>query len=261
MKSMSLFTMPIAVALVLLASSMQLSAADKKDPLHVNDPVLRSLLDSHITAIGGWSNWDAVSSMRLRGQIEREGQTIDCVFVKKRPNLIRATLTLPIAGKKNQSLQMIRAHNGKHAWSTTRMSGAQEALNHKILNGSEANALLGDAGVEPLLIQFWKSEAKLTLCASELVGGQHCFVIKASATKLDGDYLFYLSTKNLRLLRREHVHPKEGRTVTDYNDYQTIEGVSIARRQTIDSSQTGHTIVTIQGIDLGIGIYADYFNQ
>ena len=80
-------------------------------------PELRKILKSHVDAMGGWKNWSQIGSIRQTGTIEREGQTVDFCIVKKRPNMIRATLTMAIPGKEDEAVQVIRAHDGRVLWS------------------------------------------------------------------------------------------------------------------------------------------------
>jgi hypothetical protein len=55
--------------------------------------------------MGGLRNWSQVESIRLSGTIERDGQTVDIVIIKKRPNQIRATVTIPLPNDPDNKVQ------------------------------------------------------------------------------------------------------------------------------------------------------------
>ena len=232
-----------------------------KDPfISVHDQKLKSVLNHHMDAIGGWENWQKIFSLRLSGQITKDRKTIDFVFIKKRPNFIRATLTLEIPGNEKESIQKIRAHDGRNAWSATRLSGDTKALQKKPLHGSDADDLLTDACVETLLIKLSQSGAVLKICKPGKVNGIYCHVIEATSDLFVGSYRFYLSNVTFHILRTEHLHPQKGDTVTDFSNYQMCEGVYLPMRHTIYSEQTGVTVLVTQSAQVGVGIYEDYFN-
>jgi hypothetical protein len=99
----------ISLALVLI------SAANAED----SQTSVNEILRKHFEAMGGLNNWNRIESIQMNGTIERDGQTVDIVIVKKRPDQIRATVTVPIPGKENEAFQIIRAHDGKTAWTAT----------------------------------------------------------------------------------------------------------------------------------------------
>ena len=82
--------------------------------------------------MGGLANWSQIESIQLNGTIERDGKTVDFVIIKKRPDQIRATVTMPVPGKEDEAIQLIRAHDGKSAWTATRLSGAPEMQKEKL---------------------------------------------------------------------------------------------------------------------------------
>ena len=162
-------------------------------------PELRKLIKAHVDAMGGWKNWYAIESIRLTGNIERDGQTIEFCIVKKRPQQIRATITIPIPGSDNEAMQMIRAHDGKQAWAATRRAGAQELKQQKI-TGQAAADLLAEATVLPSLIHLWRSGATLDRRPNSTEAGQELIVIQATPTDTSSVYTFYLHIDNYRIL-------------------------------------------------------------
>ncbi len=207
--------------------------------------------------MGGMRNWSQVESIRLKGTIEREGQIVDIVIIKKRPNQIRATVTLPIPGKDDQKLQVIRAHDGKTAWTATRLAGA-ETMTREELPREAAEELLADAGVLPRLIKLWREGAELTLLESREFEGQPAIAVQSS---LNGNLLvFYLSSEDYTLMAYESHHSAGGVTRTRLKDYVTESGIKIPVTNIIESPKTGTSRMTTESIEVGVGIYEEYFD-
>lgn len=223
-----------------------------------DNPQLREILNKHWEAMGGMRNWAQVESIRLNGTIEREGQTVDIVIVKKRPDQIRATVTLPIPGKDDEKLQVIRAHDGKTAWTATRMAGAPE-MKKEMLADEAAEELLADAGVLPPLIKLWREGADLTLKEQSVVSGVEAHVIQAIPDGAEGAITFYLSTETCLLLQKISDHPTYGRTLTTIEGHIENNGVYFPSRLVIDSEATGKSVLNAMSIQSGVGIYEDYF--
>ncbi len=222
------------------------------------DPSLSEILQKHLEAMGGLSNWQKVESIQLNGTIERDGQTVDIVIVKKRPNQIRATVTVPMPGKQDVDWQVIRAHDGKTAWTATRLAGAPE-MQKETLPSEAANELLADSGVLPPLIKLWRSGAKLTLNGLENIGGENYYQIQAITEEHTIQYTFYLSIESFLISRYKSTHPINGTTVTILRDYTKNQNVLIPTINIIHANKTGDSIMTISSIKIGVGIYEEYF--
>ncbi len=233
----------------------------REQPAHRgnDDPELRRILDAHVKAMGGWANWSRVQSLRLTGTIDRDGQLVDFCIIKKRPNQIRATLTLRIPGKDDEKLQVIRAHDGKHAWTATRLAGDQE-LTRKDLDERGARDLHADAGVFPPLLKLWQEGAPFELLENSFIDGQETIVLRAKAEGPDpsGTITFHLSPEDYRTLR---IIKKAGDSsvVTSFFHYQRTEGVMLPSETVIDSPLTGRTTLRTQSVEVGVGIHKEYF--
>lgn len=218
---------------------------------------LQAILIRHWEAMGGMHNWSKVDSIRLNGIIEREGQFVDICIVKKRPNQIRATVTLPLPGKDEEKMQIIRAHDGKVAWTATRRAGAAEMIKEE-LAPEAASKLLADAGVLPTLIKLWREGAAIELIGTSAIAGQDALQIK-TATKAGQQYTFYLASDSYRLLAYESTD-NDGRTTrTRITDFMKHGGVLIPRRVVIESTATGTSTMTTKSVEIGVGIYNEYF--
>lgn len=222
-----------------------------------DEPELREILNKHWEAMGGPRNWNKVESIRLNGTIERNGQLVDICIVKKRPNQIRATVTLPLPGSEDKELQVIRAHDGKTAWTATRLAGAPE-MQKEELPPEAAAELLSDAGVLPPLIKLWREGAELELLESKTIDGENAYSLKAT-TERSLDYVFYLSTESFLLLAYDSIKPDGSRTHTSITDYVKKAEVLIPRGSIIESPDTGVSKITTNSVEVGVGIFEQYF--
>lgn len=223
-----------------------------------DDPQLREILNKHLDAMGGMLAWSKVESIQFNGTLERDGQVFDIVIVKKRPNQIRATVTLPIPGKDDEKLQIIRAHDGKTAWTATRLAGAPE-MQKQELPPEAAQELLADAGVLPLLIKLWRECAKLELKEPTSLNGLAAFNILVNPKNSEASYHFYLSSEDYHLLRYECHHRRTGITTTTLSDYTTESEIRVPSLSIVNSDSTGRSVMATQSVEIGVGIYEEYF--
>jgi hypothetical protein len=242
--------------MLLLAATMVLTYQASA----TENPQLRKILKAHADAMGGWKNWSQIESIRQTGNIERDGQTIEFCIVKKRPHQIRATITIPIPGSDNEAMQMIQAHDGKQAWSATRRAGGQE-LNQQKLTGQAAADLLAEATVLPSLIHLWRSGATLDRLPNSTQAGQEQIVIQATPTDTSSVYTFYLHSENFRVLHYTQLNTDGTNIQTTLNHYRTFNGLLFPETTRIESKQTGISSMVTHDIEIGIGIYDDYFEN
>ena len=218
---------------------------------------LRSILSKHWEAVGGMRNWSKIESIQLNSTVEREGKIVDICIVKKEPNQIRATVTLPIPGDEENELQIIRAHNGETAWTATRVAGA-ETMTQEELSPEAARQLLIDAGVLPPLIKVWREGTELELAQSATVDEQSCFVIQTVDTG-PSRTTFYVNSESFDLVGYEF-HDASGKTNrTTIRDYKSVSGIRLPKTTIIESPDTGRSTVTLVSAKVGVGIFREYF--
>ena len=213
----------------------------------------------HIDAMGGLVQWSRVESIALCGTVEREDQTVDIVIVKKRPNKIRATVTVPIPEREDEYMQLIRAHDGKRAWTATRLAGAQETVKSEI-TGREAEDLLADAGVLPKLFRLWRANQPLELVGFGDFEGRAAYIIDVHQQSTATRQRFYLDRENLRTIGHQ-VSSGETTVLNRYSEYQEHNGVFLPTRTEILDPETGLSILRTESIQIGVGIYSEYFSQ
>lgn len=229
----------------------------KVEPMMVVNSELREILDKHLETMGGIHNWSKVESIRLNGTIERDGQLVDICIVKKRPNQIRATVTLPLPDSDEEKLQIIRAHDGKTAWTATRLAGAPDMVKEE-LPPEAAAELLADAGVLPPLIKLWRDGTELELLESKIVNGENAYRLRTKA-KAPLQYTFYVSSDSYQLLAYDSIKNDGTSIRTTLAGFVQDNGVLIPRESIIESPATGTSTMTANSIEVGVGIYQEYF--
>jgi len=240
---------------ILILSILTLSFHSLADA--ADEPQLREILNKHWEAMGGMSNWSKVESIQLNGTVERGGQLVDICIVKKRPNQIRATVTLPLPGSEDEKLQVIRAHDGKTAWTATRLAGAPEMVKEE-LPPEAAAQLLADAGVLPPLIKLWREGAEFELLESTVIQGENAYTFRTK-TEASLQYTFYLSTDSHQLLAYDSLDGDGTTTRTTITGFVKEAGVLVPRQSVIESPTTGISTMTTHSVEVGVGIYKEYF--
>lgn len=243
-----IFLLTLAIATLI---SQQANAAE--------DLSLDEIMHRHVDAMGGLYNWSQVQSIRLAGTIERNGQSADIVIIKKRPNQIRATITLPIRDKEGESFQIIRAHDGKRAWTATRLAGAAE-LSIQELDAQSGAALLNDSSILPKLISLQQKSCKLTLLNRTKIDGQLAYTIAATSDDKTS-YTFYIDPDTFRTVQHSIEAATSKTTVTTLEDYTNKAGIQIPRRSVMKTEGVQQSIIQINSIEIGPGIYDEYFEM
>lgn len=220
---------------------------------------LQDILRKHAEAMGGLRNWNKVESIRTTGTIERDGKLVDFCIIKKRPNQIRATITMPIPGNEEEHLQVIRAHDGKEAWTATRLAGG-ETLAHQSLTGDEATDLIEEAQVLPQLMHLWQSNAKLEVTGVKTYEGELHHIITATHEHTpDKHYEFYLSDDSY-LVSKSIIY-KNGQlsSSTTLSNLAPVSGIIVAKTLHLNSPVTGLSLMQVEDVTIGVGIYEEYF--
>ena len=220
---------------------------------------INGILKKHVEAMGGWANWQKVESIRTSGTIERGDQTFPVVIIKKRPHRIRATITVPVPGKENESIKLIRAHSDGQAWSATRLAGDLK-MRKEALPLEAAKELFTDAGVLPPLIKFWQEGATVELVGLDSIAGEPHYKMRIASTQLTSDLIFYLSCVSHLVTQYESVQQNKIISRTILKNYRNQQGVLIPTLNITQADQTGQTIMTTPSIKIGVGIYQEYFS-
>ncbi|MGH8304209.1 MAG: hypothetical protein ACRETG_01205 [Steroidobacteraceae bacterium] len=178
------------------------------------------LAAKNVAAKGGSDRLNAIHTLRLSGKLRVNGDTLELglVTLVKRPASIRNEAEL-------QGLTLIQAYDGTQAWQISPFQGRKDP---EKLSADDAKGLGEDAAdFTGALVDYQAKGYTLDYLGTEDVDGTQAYKLRVTRPNgdltfvyLDPDYFLEIRTVNRRI---EHGVPKE--TVTDYGDYEKVDGV------------------------------------
>ena len=202
-----------AVALLLAASQAYAYTAEE-------------LAAKNLDAKGGAERLNAIHSLRLSGKLLVNGDTLQLGYlsVVERPASIRFEGTL-------QGLTLVQAYDGSQGWKINPFQGRKDP---EKMSTDDAKELAENAAdFTGALVDYKAKGYKLEYLGTEDVDGTEAHKLRVtrpngdiSYVYLDPDYFLEIRTVDRRI---QHGVPKE--TVTDYGDYEKVDGVYFAFSQ------------------------------
>jgi hypothetical protein len=128
------------------------------------------------------------------------------------------------------------------------------------LPAQAAAQLLIDAGVLTKLIEMRRNGATLELLHPTKIGYEFAYTILANPKDSDSTFTFYLSAETLRTVQYSETDTT-GTTMTQVKDYEVHNAVYLPTISIIAASQAGHSTIRTYSIEVGVGIYEEYFSQ
>jgi len=190
------------------------------------------LAAKNVAAKGGLDKLNAIQSLRLSGKLLVNGGALELGYVTliKRPGSIRYEALL-------QALTQIQAYDGTQAWQINPFQGRKDP---EKLSVDDAKGLGEDAvDFAGPLVDYKTKGYTLDYLGTEDVDGTEAHKLRVTRPNgdltyvyLDPEYFLEIRTVNRRI---EHGVPNE--TVTDYGDYEKVDGVYFAFEQ--DSGPKG----------------------
>jgi hypothetical protein len=184
------------------------------------------LAAKNVAAKGGADKLAALHSLRLSGKILVNGDTLQLGYVAtiQRPDSARIEATL-------QGLTLIQAYDGTQGWKVNPFQGRKDP---EQMSADDARDLSEDAADFVGALVDWKAKGyKLDYLGTEDVDGTDAHKLRVTRSNgdvtyvfLDPDYFLEIRTVSRRI---EHGVPRE--TVTDYGDYEKVDGVYLALSQ------------------------------
>lgn len=181
------------------------------------------LAAKNVEAKGGIDKVNAIQSLRLSGKLRVNGGTIELKFVTlvKRPHSIRYEALL-------QDLTQVQAFDGAQAWQINPFGGRKDP---EKLSADDAKGLGEDAAdFDGALVDYQARGYTLDYLGTEDIDGTEAHKLRVTRRNgdityvyLDPDAFLEIRTVNRRI---EHGIPNE--TVTDYSDYEKVNGVYVA---------------------------------
>lgn len=205
----------------LLAAVLLLTAASSAFAYTADE-----LAAKNVAAKGGAEKLAALHSLRLTGRLLVNGDTLQLGYVATiaRPDSVRIEATL-------QGLTVIQAYDGTQGWKVNPFQGRKDP---EKMSADDAKDLSEDAADFTGALVDWKAKGyKLDYLGTEDVDGTDAYKLRVTRPNgdltyvfLDPDYFLEIRTVDRRI---EHGVPRE--TVTDYGDYEQVNGVYLAFSQ------------------------------
>ncbi len=190
------------------------------------------LATKNIEAKGGLDKLHALQSVRLSGRMRIQGDTIELgvVTLVKQPKSIRYEATL-------QGLTQVQAYDGTQAWQINPFQGRKDP---EKLSADDAKGLGEDAAdFAGALVDYKSKGYKLDYLGTEDIDGTEAH--KLRVTRPNGDVtMVYLDPDHfleIRIVNRRIEHGVPNETVTDFGDYEQVQGVYLPFVQ--ESGQKG----------------------
>jgi hypothetical protein len=178
------------------------------------------LAAKNVAAKGGIEQLNAIQSLRVSGKLLVNGGTIELGYsmLVARPGAIRYEAQL-------QGLTRVQAYDGSQAWQINPFQGRKDP---EKLSADDAKALGENAAdFTGALVDYQAKGYKLDYLGTEDIDGTEAHKLRVTRSNgdvtyvyLDPDYFLEIRTVNRRI---EHGVPNE--TITDYGDYEKLNGV------------------------------------
>lgn len=191
--------------LLLVAASVQAMTADE-------------LVAKNLVARGGLDKIHAITTLKLEGKLRIGGQ-FELAFTsyQKAPDSTRIEATI-------QGMSQIQAWNGKEAWQISPFQGRRDP---ERMSGDDAKGLADDASIGGPLVDWKTRGSTITYLGTEDIDGTSAHKLKVTLKNGDIEYVYldpdYFLT--IRTVSQMMVRGTEVKSVTDYGDYERVDGV------------------------------------
>ncbi|HEY3786055.1 MAG TPA: hypothetical protein VGL55_12300 [Steroidobacteraceae bacterium] len=205
-----------AIAIVLMALASPCVLAYTADELATRN----------VEARGGADKVNAIRTLRMSGKLLLNDGALELGYTAliRRPGSIRYEAAL-------QGLTKVQAYDGKQAWQINPFQGRKDA---EKLSDDDAKGLGEDAAdFIGTLVDYKAKGYRLDYLGTQDVDGTQAH--KLRVTRPNGDtVLVYLDPDyflEIRTIERRVEHGVPSETVTDYGDYEKVDGVYFALAQ------------------------------
>ena len=200
------------------------------------------LIAKNIQARGGADKIAAIKDLKLEGKMRVSGGfgTFELTYVqyRKAPNLTRVDATV-------QGLTQVQAWDGNSAW---RISPFQGRKDPERLSEDDAKQIADDADLAGPLVDYRKNGYRVEYLGTEDVDGTAAHKLKVSLKTGDTEYV-YLDPDHfleIRVVGQRRVRGTETEDITDFGDYEQVNGVYFPFSMSSRSKDGGNaTAITI----------------
>jgi hypothetical protein len=177
------------------------------------------LIARHLQARGGAEALRNIKTVVSSGKMRPAGFDADFRIVEtiSRPGSVRTELTL-------QGLTIVQAWDGQTGWQIQPFSGRKDA---ERLSSDDTKSLQEEADFEGALVDYKAKGNSVELMPDEDVDGAPAHVIRVKLKNGD-EQTYYIdpdALMTIRVVTKQTLRGAEQQSVTDYGDYEKIEGV------------------------------------
>jgi hypothetical protein len=198
---------------VLVSGAIAMAAASGAHALSVDE-----LVAKNAAARGGLDKIQAIKSLKMEGRLRFGGNfDLDLVEYQKAPDSTRSEATV-------QGLTQVRAWDGKEAWSISPFGGRKDPQR---ISAEDAKSIADDAAISGPLIDYKAKGSTIDYLGTEDVDGTDAHKLKVTLKSGDVEYV-YLDPDHfleIRTVEQHKVRGTESEIVTDFGDYEQVEGV------------------------------------
>jgi len=189
------------------------------------------IITSHLEKTGGISNWNALNTIKLKGDVVfglKEIYKIE--IIQKNPNLNK---TIIFVGKKKIILE---AFDGKNGYKTNN-SGKKEIIKNYIAESFDSD-----------LLNYTQKGFVAELMGKDKVNNQECY--KISVSKAKNKTLYYFNTSNYNLIKEI----KADETL-EYSNYKKVGNLFFAYRiESTSEKKDGDYSLILNSIEINKSI-------
>lgn len=203
---------------------------------------VKALVAQNIEARGGAEAWQAVSSLRLTGQMDLgQGMVVPYLLEQKRPGKMCLEFVF-------DDETAVQCADGKSGWKIAPFRGRMAP---EPMTEVELRETADSADLYGLLYDYAARDHDVELIGREPVDGRDTFKLKVTLPR-GGVRWLYLDAETALDVKLEAVRMRDGRerrVDTLYYDWQEADGLLIARRQeTLTEGDTESHFLTVDNV-------------
>lgn len=179
------------------------------------------LIAKNAAARGGLDKIEAIKTLKAEGKMRIIGGfgSFDLTFVQyqQAPDSVRTEATV-------QGLTQVQAWDGKEAWQISPFQGRRDP---ERISADDAKAIADNAPIAGSLIGYQQRGSQVAYLGTEDVDGTNAYKLKVTFKNGDVDYV-YLDPDHyveIRTVAQLMVRGTQTETISDYGDYELVDGV------------------------------------
>lgn len=217
-------------------------------------PDLESILSRYIEANGGREAIDAILSLRLAGKVFEDGQVLDLVVVKKRPNLKLLIL-------RREGSRITLGYDGESTWRMLETGGRRQVSR---VPSADAEDFESDVRFDGPLVDPLENGYEVTMQGIEFVDRLECFRLRLAKPGRPTMDLF-VETRQLRELKAIlwDGDPDEGKVLstTRYSDHRRVGRIWVAHEVLRSAGSGVESRLVVDSVSLNVGMVDTLFSM